>query len=138
MITDDVGTVIEDPHAAVDKQGRADPATTYEDVIDRVERPVRGGGLQRIGRQKGLRRGPTGGTSLPDIAVADTEVVDDMATGPETDAVRCLICVEITGDDHMAGCLGDKAFELASDRDGLSSPFPFVIELVVREMVGHP
>lgn len=54
--------------------------------------------LRNIGRQRLTRMG-----GLPGAAVTDAHVLDDMAAGPEPQAVRCFVGVHVSGDDYVPG-----------------------------------
>jgi hypothetical protein len=58
--------------------------------------------------------------------------------GPEPDAVSGFVGIHVPGDDYMTWFLGSQCVERPCHRHGLQATFPFMINLIVRQMVGQP
>jgi hypothetical protein len=60
-----------------------------------------------------------------------------VAAGPEPHTVGSLVGVHIPGHDHMARSFPGQCLQPTRRRGRLQTPLPFVIELVVRDMVRY-
>jgi hypothetical protein len=129
--------LVEDSSAA--QYGQCRPTvcrTPDEHVINTAKRPIPVGGERIICFEGNEAFGRPG--RLPRTAVAHAQVIDDMPTGPEPDAVSGFVGIHVPGDDYMTWFLGSQCVERPCHRHGLQATFPFMINLIVRQMVGQP
>ena len=129
--------LVEDSSAVQYGQGRTTVGRTPDEhVINTAKRPIPVGRERIIWCEGDETFGRPG--RLPRTAVAHAQVIDDMPTGPEPDAVSGVVGVHVSGDDDMARRLGSQSLERACHRHGLQPTFPFMINLIVRQMVSQP
>src|SRR5690606_28166168 len=101
-------------------------------MIDALERPVIGGdSVPGNERATVLTRM----SSVPGVAVADTEITQGLLPGEEPQTRGIGLRIEIASQDHVRWSSCDSLFDYACHQDRLDLSLTLMVDLKVREVV---